>query len=118
MEKREIETAISKKNFFIGKILIIKSVFLFIFLACLQFSAEALGQEKISVNLQSVDIKKALLIIERKTDFHFLYNESVVANKPKIDLVMKDADVTTVLDKILTANGISYKILNSNLIVL
>ncbi|MGZ5190134.1 MAG: SusC/RagA family TonB-linked outer membrane protein, partial [Flavisolibacter sp.] len=118
MEKREIETANSKKKFYIGKLLIIKSVFLFIFLACLQLSAEAFGQEKISVNLQSVDIKKALLIIERKTDFHFLYNESVVANKPKIDLVMKDADLTTVLNKILTANGIRYKILNNNLIVL
>src|SRR5690349_19073523 len=105
MEKREIETAF-KRNFYLEKLLLLKSLFLFVMIACLQLSAEAYGQKKISINLQSADIKKALLTIERKTDFHFLYNESVVANKPKIDLVLKDADLTTILDRILTANGI------------
>lgn len=118
MEKRENDFAKRKKNFYPRKLRVLQSVFLFIMLACLQATAIAYGQDKISMNIQSTDIKKALSIIERKTDYHFLYNESVVAGKPKIDLVVKDVDITTVLDKILTANGIYYRILNNNLIVL
>ena len=118
MEKRENDTARVKKFFYLKKFVILKSAFLFIVLTCLQLTAEAYGQDKITMNLQSTEIKKALIIIERKTNYHFLYNESVLANKPKIDLAVKDADIVTVLDKILTANGIAYRILNNNLIVL
>ena len=118
MEKRENDTAKRKKIFYPRKLRVLQSIFLFIMLACLQATAIAYGQDKISMNIQSTEIKKALSIIERKTDYHFLYNESVVANKPKIDLVVKDAAITTILDKILTANGIQYRILNNNLIVL
>jgi TonB-linked SusC/RagA family outer membrane protein len=115
MKKREIDAA--EFNFFcLQELRRIKLTFLFILLACMQVSAKS--QEKITINLQSADLKKALAVIERKSDYHFLYNESVLANKPKIDLNVKDAEITAVLDKILVSNGISYRILNSNLVVL
>ncbi|HEU4472843.1 MAG TPA: TonB-dependent receptor [Flavisolibacter sp.] len=97
---------------------IMKLTFLFMLLTCLQVSARTYSQERITVNLQSTDLKKALSVIEKKSSYHFLYNEAVIANKPKIDLNVKDAAITTVLDRILTANGISYRILDNNLIVL
>lgn len=95
-----------------------KLTFLFILLACLQVSARTYSQDRITVNIQSADLKKALTIIEKKSNYHFLYNEAIIANKPKIDLNVKDADIRTILEKILTANGIHYRILNNNLIVL
>ncbi|HTM92599.1 MAG TPA: carboxypeptidase-like regulatory domain-containing protein, partial [Flavisolibacter sp.] len=115
MKKRENDAA-DFRLFCLPELRRVKLTFLFILLACMQVSARS--QEKITVNLQSADLKKALAVIERKSDYHFLYNESVIANKPKIDLNVKDAEITAVLDKILVANGISYRILNSNLVVL
>lgn len=117
MKKRENDTA-GLKLFYLQKFRILKLTFLFILLACLQVSAKTYSQDKITVNLQSADLKKALTVIERKSNYHFLYNESVIANKPKIDLNVKDADIISVLDKILVANGIDYRILNNNLVVL
>src|SRR3954471_2211254 len=118
MKKRENETACFKSLFYLKEVRMMKLTFLFILLACLQVSAKTYSQDKITVNLQSAELKKALTVIERKSSYHFLYNEALIANKPRIDLNVKDADINTVLDKILTNNGIGYRILNNNLIVL
>ena len=107
-----------KSLFYLKEVRRMKLTFLFILLTCLQVSAKTYSQDKITVNLQSAELKKALTVIERKSSYHFLYNEAVIANKPKIDINVKDADINTVLDKILTTNGIGYRILNNNLIVL
>ena len=115
MKKRENDTA-GLILFYLADLRRVKLTLLFIFLACIQVSANT--QDKITMNLQSTDLKKALTVIERKSSYHFLYNETVIANKPKVDLNVKDADITTVLDKILVANGIAYRILNNNLVVL
>jgi TonB-linked SusC/RagA family outer membrane protein len=115
MKKREKETAFIKGLLPIREM---KLTFLFILLACIQVSARTYSQDKITLNLQSAELKKALTIIERKSNYHFLYNEALIANKPKIDLNVKDADITVVLNRILTSNGIAYRILNNNLIVL
>jgi TonB-linked SusC/RagA family outer membrane protein len=89
-----------------------------ILLTCLQLSARAFADQKITLNLQSVELKKVLLAIEKKSDYRFMYNESVIANKPKIDLDVKDAGITEILRIVLLNNGIAYSILNNNLIVL
>ncbi|HEU0065502.1 MAG TPA: carboxypeptidase-like regulatory domain-containing protein, partial [Flavisolibacter sp.] len=95
-----------------------KLTFVFLVLTCLQVSAKTYSQDKITLRLESVDIKKAMQIIERKSDYHFLYNESVIANAPKVSLNVINADIATVLDKIFLSNNISYRILNNNLVVL
>ena len=87
-------------------------------LCALKVAAHSDKEDKITLSIQSADLKKALAIIERKTDYRFMYNESVIANKPKIDLQVKDAAIEEVLQIVLVNNGISYRILNNNLIVL
>jgi TonB-dependent SusC/RagA subfamily outer membrane receptor len=115
--KRETETA-WKNLFYLKELRKMKLTFLFVLLACIQVSAKTYSQDKISVNLQSTDLKQALNIIERKSSYHFLYSEAVMANQPKINLKLRDADISTVLEKMLEGTGISYRILNNNLIVL
>src|SRR6476646_8092371 len=94
-----------------------KLTFVFLVLTCLHVSAKTYSQDRITLRLESVDIKKAMQIIERKSDYHFLYNEAVIANSPKVTLNVTDADITMVLDRIFVANNISYRILNNNLVV-
>ena len=115
MKKRESDTA-GFKLIYLRELRRVKLTLLFLICACIQVSAKS--QDKISINLQSTDLKKALTVIERKSNYHFLYNEAVIANKPKIDLSVKDEEITSVLDRILVANGINYRILNNNLVVL
>jgi TonB-linked outer membrane protein, SusC/RagA family len=117
MKKRENEKGFRPINY-LKVFKLLKLTLLLIVLTCLQVSAKTYSQNKITLRLESVEIKKAMQIIERKSDYHFLYNEAVIANTPKVTLNVTDADITTVLDKIFVANNISYRILNNNLVVL
>jgi TonB-linked SusC/RagA family outer membrane protein len=59
-----------------------------------------------------------LSYIEKKSDYRFLYNETLVADAPKITLMMTDAEVTDVLKHILDKTGLSFQMMANNLVVL
>ncbi|HYO22715.1 MAG TPA: SusC/RagA family TonB-linked outer membrane protein, partial [Flavisolibacter sp.] len=86
--------------------------------ACLQVAARGYTQDKITLKLQAADLKKALASIEKVSDYHFLYNQALVANKPKVNIDVADADIATVLNILLSNTGIAYRVLENNLIVL
>lgn len=89
-----------------------------ILIACLHVSAGTYSQDRITLKLGSADIKKVLAAIEKKSDYRFLFNESIMANKPRVSVNVTNADITTVLNDICLNNGIAYHILKNNLIVL
>lgn len=96
----------------------IKLVCLIVLLTGLQTTAKAYSQDRFSISFQSVDLKKAITILEKKTNYHFLYNEAIVGNKQNISLDVKDAVINFILDNVFADNGIRYRILNNNLVVL
>ena len=87
-------------------------------IACLHVSASGYSQDKITLNLKSVELRKAFIAIEKKTDYRFLFNESLIAHKPKVDIQVTEMPVTEVLDQLLLNTGISYKVLENKLVVL
>ena len=89
-----------------------------ILIACLHVSAGTYSQDRITLKLGSADIKKVLAAIEKRSDYRFLFNESVMANKPKVSVNVTNAEITSVLNDICLNNGIAYHILKNNLIVL
>ena len=89
-----------------------------ILIACLHVSAGTYSQDRITLKLGSADIKKVLAAIEKKSDYRFLFNESIMANKPRVTINVTNAEITTVLNDICLNNGIAYHILKNNLIVL
>ncbi|MBO9199519.1 MULTISPECIES: TonB-dependent receptor [Niastella] len=95
-----------------------KLSFAIILLTCLHVSAGGFGQNRISVDFQSTQLKKALSFIERKSDFRFLYNENLVTNAPRITLTMVNAEVTEVLNRLLNNTGLSYQLMANNLVIL
>ncbi len=117
MEKKKIRS-VFYRLLHLNDIRRVKLTFIFAMLACLQVSAKTYSQDKITLNIQSTDLKKALNAIEKKTNYHFMYNEAVIANKPKVDLNVKDVAIADLLQVLLVKNGISYRILDNNLIVL
>jgi TonB-linked SusC/RagA family outer membrane protein len=81
-------------------------------------SAGTYSQDRITLKLGSADIKKVLAIIEKRSDYRFLFNEALMAGKPRVSVNVTDAEITTVLNDICLSNGIAYHILKNNLIVL
>src|SRR4051794_3296976 len=99
-------------------LLIMKCSVIILLFACLEVSANGFSQNKITVNLPSIEMKKALAVIERKSDFRFLYNQALLAKLGKVSLVAQDEAVTSVLDRLFENTPISYQLLANNLVVL
>ena len=87
-------------------------------LACLQVSANGFSQSRITVNLNSVEMRKALSLIEKKSDFRFLYNQKLLSDLDKVEINAVNEEVTTVLDKLFENTPLSYQVLANNLVVL
>ncbi len=87
-------------------------------IACLQVSAAGWSQDRITLKMNSAEIKKVLLAIEKKSDYRFLFTEDAVKGKPRVSIDVVEATVSEVLDKILANTGLAYKILGTNLVVL
>ena len=87
-------------------------------LTCFQVSANVYSQTRITLKLQSTELKKALTIIERKSSYRFLYNDETVKSGTKVDVDAVNTPVTDVLDKLFENRLLSYKILDNNLVVI
>lgn len=85
---------------------------------CLHVSAHTYSQEKISLKLKTVELKKVLQAIEKSSDYRFLFDEVLVKGKPKVSVDVENADINQVLALVLSNTGIGYQILNTNLVVL
>lgn len=85
---------------------------------CLHVSAHTYSQEKISLNMKTVELKKVLQAIEKSSDYRFLFDEVLVKGKPKVSVEVENADINQVLAVVLSNTGIGYQILNTNLVVL
>src|SRR5689334_9305727 len=70
-------------------------------IACLHVSASGYSQDNVTLNLKSVEIRKALIAIEKKTDYRFLFNENLIAHRPKIDINVVETPVPQVLNQLL-----------------
>ncbi|MBC7888160.1 MAG: TonB-dependent receptor [Ferruginibacter sp.] len=90
----------------------------FILLSGLQVSAKTYSQERITIKLQSTELKTALKQIEKKTIFRFLYNDEIVSSNQKVSINAVNTLVTEVLDNILTATNLTYRVLENNLVVI
>src|SRR5215207_2265075 len=89
----------------------------FMLLFCLHVSAGGHTQDRITLNLESTDLKKVLAEIQKKTNYRFLYNQALI-DKKKVDVHVRDAEVPSVLNTIFEGTGIGYQILDNKLIVL
>lgn len=95
-----------------------KLTLLLLTIACMQVSAETFSQGSISLNMKAAEIKKVLMAIEKKSEYRFLFDEDVVKGKPRINISVEDANINDVLGRLFSNTGISYRILNTNLVVL
>ncbi|TAN00100.1 MAG: SusC/RagA family TonB-linked outer membrane protein [Chitinophagaceae bacterium] len=95
-----------------------KLAVLLTFLGVFQASASAWSQtEKVTLSVKNASIVEVLHKLEQVTDYHFIYSLDLVANKKDISIDARKEPLKNVLHEVLTDNGVSYKILDYNLIV-
>lgn len=99
-------------------LLLMKFTIAMLLFASLHVSAKTFSQDRITLKLQSAELKTALKQIEKKSIYRFLYNDDVVSANRKVSIDANNALVTEVLDGILTETTLTYKVLENNLVVI
>ncbi len=90
----------------------------FLLITGLQLSAKTYSQQRITLKLQSTELKAALKQIEKKSIYRFLYNNDVLRAGQKINIDAFNSLVTEVLDNVFTNTSLTYRILENNLVVI
>lgn len=100
-------------------LLFMKLTIAILLISLVQVSANTFSQSKITLKLSSVELKKVLYQIEKKSNYRFLYNDDAISlTNPKVDVNVENTVVTEVLNSIFTGTNLTYKVLGKNLIVL
>ena len=107
-----------KNNGYNTFLLYMKLTFVFILITSLQLSAKTYSQQRITLRLQSTELKNALKQIEKKSSFRFLYNDDVLTSNQKVSINANNTLVTEVLDNVFNATTLAYRILDNNLVVI
>lgn len=118
MKKINLADALSEKSI-LKVLLLMKLTIALVLISFMQVSANSFSQAKISLKLQSVELRKVFSQIEKRSDCRFLYNDDAISLiNQKVNVFAVNAPVSEVLDKIFAGTSLKYKVLNDNLIVL
>jgi len=118
MKKKQFAASLHKRR---GRNLLLKMKLTFIVLmACLmQVSATVYSQStKFSFNIQNKQVVDVLKEIEDKSEFRFFFQREQVDVTRKIDLKVNERSVEAILDQLFKDQGISYKVMQDNLIII
>jgi len=118
MKKKQFAASLHKRR---GRNLLLKMKLTFIVLmACLmQVSATVYSQStKFSFNFQDKQVVDVLKEIEDKSEFRFFFQREQVDVTRKIDLKVNERSVEAILDQLFKDQGISYKVMQDNLIII
>jgi TonB-linked SusC/RagA family outer membrane protein len=119
MPKREILNCFLKMPFERGKIMrIMRTTTLILLVLSIHLSVFAHGQDKITVILRNTIWSKALVAVEKASSYRFVYSNDLAPVNKKIDLVVRDADLPEVMDKLLVSTSLSYKVMPGQVVVL
>ncbi|WP_229216037.1 SusC/RagA family TonB-linked outer membrane protein [Dyadobacter frigoris] len=79
-------------------------------------SAQSILSKDMTLRLDNVTLKEALGQIQKKTDVKFVYS-SRVSLQSKIKIDVEHQKLSNVLDQLLTPRGISYKVINEQIVL-
>jgi TonB-linked SusC/RagA family outer membrane protein len=75
-------------------------------------------KESLSMNIEKTPVKEVFKLIEDQTDYRFFYNDELSDIDREVNLVVKDSGIRDILDQLFTNTGVSYTILENNLVVI
>ena len=93
-----------------------KLTFILLTAAFLQVSAKGISQN-VTLTLKGVSIEKVFREIEKQTGLGFLYTKKMLHSTPKMDIVVKDAQVDDVLKLCFNNLPLTFTILERTIVV-
>ncbi len=102
------------KSFFLA----MKLTTILLFVVCMNVFASGFSQEKIDLSVKNVELKKLFSMIEKKTDYRFLYYDGAIPQHKKVDIDVSGASLEQVLNKAFLNTLLKYKIMDNNLVVI
>ncbi|MBX3257643.1 MAG: SusC/RagA family TonB-linked outer membrane protein [Chitinophagaceae bacterium] len=84
----------------------------------MQISLWANAQKEISLSVKKEPLRRVLSLIEKNSDYRFLYSDDPVFEQSRVTLKVQNASLTAVMDRILEGTGLAYTINNNELVVL
>ncbi|MBN9296719.1 MAG: TonB-dependent receptor [Filimonas sp.] len=98
-------------------LVMMKLAIMIILFTAFHAQAKVFGQQ-VTVQVQQTEIKKVLNELEKKAKVRFLYNYELTTLNKKVDFSVQNTSLTAALDKLLKGTGLTYKVLDDNLIVI
>ncbi|HVW62321.1 MAG TPA: TonB-dependent receptor, partial [Puia sp.] len=90
---------------------------LLVIVTCLHASAHVHAQRHFSISLRQESVDRIFTIIQKKSGYRFFYNYGYVKKLGKTDLVVTDASLTEVLDRLLQGR-MMYRIIEPDVVVI
>jgi len=102
------------------KILIMSKIILFLVLiSSSQLFSKGFGQTSFDLKVENANLKKVFKEVERKSSFHFLYNDDVLAkNEFSSSFNIKNGSIDSVLSRLLAQTDLTYKISSNNTVII
>jgi TonB-linked SusC/RagA family outer membrane protein len=117
MEKTRLNLfLLPKPKSFLKAILLMKLAFLLTLVTCMQVSASVYSQKRFTLNLEGVKLAKLLKIIEKESDYRFVYSNDVIAADTKVTVAVTDKTVEQVLSAALNSTGLTYRVMSDKLV--
>lgn len=109
-----------RKYFSVKKIVSIMKLATFALIVCsFNISATVYSQTtKLSLSVQNQSIKDVLFLIEKQSDFRFIYESRKINLEKKVSVSVKEQTVETILKQIFKNGNIEYEITENNLILI
>ena len=100
-------------------ILMFKCLFVFTFLFCLRVSANSYSQNiRVSIDVKNMNLKKALAVLEKKSNVRFLYSDENLPQIAEVTLTANDMLLTDVLKELLKGTTLKGQLLDNGLVVI
>ncbi|MGQ7869843.1 TonB-dependent receptor [Sunxiuqinia sp. sy24] len=80
-------------------------------------AASSSGSSQLELNLKQVTLKQLFESIKSQSDFRFVYNNDVINDQTKVDLMLNDASIEAALDEALEGTSIGYQIIDKQVII-
>jgi TonB-linked SusC/RagA family outer membrane protein len=84
---------------------------------CLQVSARSDAQQRIAINVKNASLQKLFAEIEKKTNYTFFYDVSILKETKPVTVTMKDATVEEILRMAMVGQSLEYTITDKTIFV-
>ena len=95
-----------------------KFLVLLLFVSTLQLSADGYSQEaRVSLHLENASFEEVVKVLERTTDYTFLFRDNQVTGIRNLNLAYTDVDIKVVLDACLKGTRLTYRLVDNTIVI-